>query len=155
MLKDPRSHSDDEEGSDNEHHTIYWINKKGPRSISATTFLHASDARRIKFQRGKNKGKKEERRRRVDPDAVESDMSLQIPAAGNTTVDWFDPNYFNDLPAKTRFEYAKNGVALPLVQHHSNTDYLMMDNNAFMAKYGNEVLTLYKIPTQDEMEMDV
>ncbi|KAJ7855345.1 hypothetical protein B0H13DRAFT_1903173 [Mycena leptocephala] len=153
MLKDQRCHSDDEEGSDREHHIVYWVNKKGPRSASATTFIHANEPRRIKTQRGKKKGKKEERMRRADPDAVESEMSQQIPA--KTTVDWFDPDYFNDLPAKMRFEYAQNGVALPLIHLHGNTDYKMMNNDAFMAAYGNDVLALYNIPTTQEMEMDL
>jgi hypothetical protein len=153
MLKDQRCHSDDEEGSDREHHTVYWVNNKGPPSASATTFIHANESQRIKAQCGKKKGKKEERKQRADPDAVESEMSQQISA--KTTVNWFDPDYFNDLPAKMRFEYAQNGVALPLIHLHGNTDYKMMNNDAFMAAYGNNVLALYNIPTTQEMEMDL
>ncbi|KAJ7163396.1 hypothetical protein C8R43DRAFT_1123010 [Mycena crocata] len=85
------------------------------------------------------------------PRSVRSDLSLQIPE--KTTVDWFDPAYFNDLPTSVRSKYAENGVALPLIDFHANPDWRTMGDAEFMVKYGNDVLALYKIPTEEEMEM--
>ncbi|KAJ6452863.1 hypothetical protein C8R47DRAFT_1168708 [Mycena vitilis] len=157
MLKDPHAHSDDESGSDGEGPRVHWINNKGapdgPRSASATAFVRALDPRRLKFKGSKGRrGTRTERRRKVRPaDAdVQSDLSLQIPE--KTTVDWFDPAYFNDLPTSVRSKYAKNGVALPLMAFHANPDWRTMGNAEFMEKYGNDVLALYKIPTEEEEE---
>lgn len=149
LMKDPRCNSDDESGVEEDGTLIYAINQKTPRSVSATSFIRSVDAKRLKFTRGK-KGKKHERTRMVVPNPNETEMSFQLPDA--VPIDWFDPAYFNDLPAKTRFDYSKNGVALPLPQHHQNKDWKTMDKNTFMQKYGNDVLQLYDIPTSDEME---
>ncbi|KAJ7159877.1 hypothetical protein C8R43DRAFT_1124237 [Mycena crocata] len=155
MISDPHAHSDDESASDGEGNEVHLINEKGPpgpRSESATTWLRVLDPRRKKLKRSMGrKGKKEERKRRAGDDAVVSDLSYQIPKT--TTIDWFDPAYFNDLPAGIRFNYAKTGVALPLVQFHGNKDWKTMDDATFMAKYGNDVLAQYEIPTQEEMDM--
>ncbi|KAJ6517774.1 hypothetical protein DFH09DRAFT_1098676 [Mycena vulgaris] len=140
MLSDPRCHSDDESGTDDNGNRVFLISKKSARSVSAAAFTHHLEAKRIRFVRG-TKGKK---RQNI------SDISFELPEAA--PIDWFDPDTYNDLPAQTRFDIFKKGVALPLVQHHQNPDWKMMDKATFMTKYGNEVLKQYRIPTPAEME---
>ncbi|KAJ7092106.1 hypothetical protein C8R43DRAFT_1141951 [Mycena crocata] len=149
MVKPQRAHSDGEGGR------VHWINNKGspgPRSDSAGSFLRGLDPRRKKLKSGKARsGKKEERKHRAEDQAVTSEMSYQIPEI--TTMDWFNPEYFNELPVATRFEYRKYGVALPLLQFHGNKDWKTMDDVTFMTAYGNNVLAQYDIPTQEEMDV--
>ncbi|KAJ6779224.1 hypothetical protein DFH09DRAFT_1091854 [Mycena vulgaris] len=153
MLSDPRCYSDDESGTDDNGNRVFLISKKSARSVSAAAFTHHLEAKRIRFVRG-TKGKKRqnivERTRILLPNASESDISFELPEAA--PIDWFDPDTYNDLPAQTRFDIFKKGVALPLVQHHQNPDWKMMDKATFMTKYGNEVLKQYCIPTPAEME---
>jgi hypothetical protein len=93
-----------------------------------------------------------ERTRIIPVDPLESDLSFQMPE--KAPIDFFDPVEFNDLPAKTRFRYAQYGVALQLVQFHDNTNWKTMNKEAFMSKYGNDVLKLYNIPIEEEMNKE-
>ncbi|KAJ7364596.1 hypothetical protein DFH08DRAFT_659261, partial [Mycena albidolilacea] len=144
--------SDDESDTDDAGKKIYTVNAKGIRSVSATTFVHQLEVRRLKTD-AREKGKKkinvvEHTRIRVATPA-ESDLSFQMPK--KVPIDYFTPSEFNDFPAETRFKYAQYGVALPLVAHHGNADWKTMDRETFMTKYGNEVLKQYNIPTEEEM----
>ncbi|KAJ7920905.1 hypothetical protein B0H13DRAFT_2318958 [Mycena leptocephala] len=149
LLRDPLGHSDDESGTEADGKLCYIVNKKPPRSVSATIFLRNVDKRRQKLKKT-TKGRKEERKRIHVNVPDESDISFQIPKSA--PIDWLAPDWYNDLPAKLRYRYSRNGVALPLVQHHDNTDYKTMDKATFMQKYGNDVLKLYNVPTKEEMD---
>ncbi|KAJ6524070.1 hypothetical protein DFH09DRAFT_1096231 [Mycena vulgaris] len=152
LFSDPHCNSDDESGSDADHQRVFLVNKKGQRSISATTFTHKLEDRHLKFDRaarGKKCSNLAERTLVRRPNATESDISFQLPPSA--PIDWLDPETYNDLPAQTRFHYFQNGVALPLVEHHNKTDWKTMDKPTFMEKYGNNVLKLYNIPTEEEL----
>jgi hypothetical protein len=67
-------------------------------------------------------------------------------------IDWFSPEAFNRLPASLRYQYKDNGIALPLPQHWDKIDeWKVMKTAQFMQQYGNEVLSLYKLPTEAEV----
>lgn len=72
------------------------------------------------------------------------------------SVDWYDPDLFNEFPAEFRARFIKSGVALPLMHHWVNgrppREIKTMPHEAFMEKYGNEVLALYELPTKAEMK---
>ncbi|KAJ6603773.1 hypothetical protein B0H10DRAFT_2229729 [Mycena sp. CBHHK59/15] len=127
--------------------------KKIARNPNVTTFFRKLvDEPRFKVAAATGKAAqcKEERLRRDDPNDVEgSDISVRIP--DDVPVDWFDPAYFNALPASFRVNYCGNGVALPLAMHLDKTDWKTMPRREFMNKYGNDVLDLYSIPTDEEM----
>ncbi|KAJ7140578.1 hypothetical protein C8R43DRAFT_892749 [Mycena crocata] len=79
-----------------------------------------------------------------------SSISRRFPK--RAPLDWFDPEYFNSLPANLRARYRKGGISLPLPQHWQNTDFQTMADAEFMERYGNEVLKLYKLPTKEELD---
>ncbi|KAJ7922127.1 hypothetical protein B0H13DRAFT_2306004 [Mycena leptocephala] len=153
LVGEPYCNSDDESGSDGEGNHAYIVSAKLQRGVSATTFVHKLEKRRLAFvlqQKGRRRTNLHERTRVRVEESVESDISYHMPK--NAPIDYFDPEFFNDLPAKTRFAISKNGVALPLPQYHANKDWKTMPKTAFMAKYGNEVLKQYDIPTPEEMD---
>ncbi|EJD46559.1 hypothetical protein AURDEDRAFT_164384 [Auricularia subglabra TFB-10046 SS5] len=81
-------------------------------------------------------------------DAPESKI-CKLPS--KTTIDWFEPDEFNSLPAAVRRLYASHPhVAFPLDENLMYMDppheSMTMKEGPFMEKYGNAVLALYKIP---------
>ncbi|KAK7013214.1 hypothetical protein R3P38DRAFT_3006076 [Favolaschia claudopus] len=153
LVSDEYCNSDDNSGTDNDHKAVYFVNGKSLRSASATSYIHKLEERRVaddRRTRGKKKSNIVERIRLRVPNPPESDLSFQMPK--KAPIDWFDPEKFNDFPAETRYKYAQYGVALPLIEHHKNTDWKTMNKAAFMEKYGNDVLKQYNIPTAAEME---
>ncbi|KAF7377052.1 hypothetical protein MSAN_00123300 [Mycena sanguinolenta] len=154
LVKEECCNSDDESGTDDSGKQVYFVNKKTMQSASATAFVQKLDARRTKMEDGakrrRGKGSNWGERTRIWRDAPSnSEFSLQRPT--KVPLDYFSPSEFNDLPAKARFNYVKNGVALPLVQFLDNKDWKTMDKSSFMEKYGNQVLKQYDIPTEEEM----
>ncbi|KAJ7226541.1 hypothetical protein B0H12DRAFT_1267593 [Mycena haematopus] len=154
LFNEPECNSDDDSDTDeNSGKRILVANAKSSRSVSATTFTHKFEDRRVTYvarSQGKKRSSYTETTRVRINNAVESDISFQLPK--NVPIDWLAPETYNDLPAKIRYSYFLNGVALPLVQHHDKPDWKTMNKSAFMEKYGNEVLKLYKIPTEEEMD---
>ncbi|KAJ7362632.1 hypothetical protein DFH08DRAFT_930881 [Mycena albidolilacea] len=145
LVRDACRNSDDESGSDGDHNKVYFVNKKSICSVSAATFVHKVEKRRVKTERrikGAQRANVFERTQIIPVDPLESDLSVQMPE--KVPIDFFDPVEFNGLLAKTRFRYAQYGVALPLT----------MNKEMFMLKYGNDVLKLYNIPTEEEMNKE-
>ncbi|KAJ6474507.1 hypothetical protein DFH09DRAFT_1472995 [Mycena vulgaris] len=135
LFSDPRCNSDDESGSDADHQHIFLVNKKDILNL-------------IGLPEAKKCSNLAERTRVRRPNTTESGISFQLPPSD--PIDSLDPETYNDLAAQTRFNYFQNGVALPLVEHHNKTDWMTMDKPTFMEKYGNNVLKLYNIPTEEE-----
>lgn len=133
----------------------YLRKKKNARSTKVETWIRGTvDVGRIKRIQalGLAAQVKEERQRTADPnDVTGSEISQRLPCPG-VPLDWFDPEYFNAMPAAMRNAYAKKGaIALPLEQHLTKKDWKNMDEATFMKKYGNDVLALYDLPTAEEM----
>ncbi|KAJ6612421.1 hypothetical protein B0H10DRAFT_2223150 [Mycena sp. CBHHK59/15] len=64
---------------------------------------------------------------------------------------WDDPNDVEGSDISLPSELPGNGVALPLAMHLDKTDWKTMPRCEFMNKYGNDILDLYSIPTDEEM----
>jgi len=75
----------------------------------------------------------------------------------NAPIDYFSPWYYNNvLTLREHAMYMNNGVALPLPQHCQSADdirrWRKLSTKKFMEEYGNDVLDLYDIPTEEELE---
>lgn len=72
-------------------------------------------------------------------------------------IDYFSPQFFNDLSVRERASYMNNGIALPTQEHCETWEavrqWKSLPSAAFMAKYGNAKLALYNLPTADEIAM--
>ena len=75
-------------------------------------------------------------------------------------IDWFDPIYWNEhLTLREHADYIQHGthVALPRDPELYSTwsacvAWKNLPVTEFMEKYGNDVLTQYKLPTEEELE---
>lgn len=73
-------------------------------------------------------------------------------------IDWFSPTYWNyELTVHDRIKYIGDGpvsVALPLEEHCGTwadcKQWKNLSEEEFMASYGNAVLALYDMPTDEE-----
>lgn len=94
---------------------------------------------------------------RIRPiDATETTF-LKLPT--KTTLDYFDPDVFNSLPASIRRLWANNRrVAFPkddaLMFQDPPHEAMTMSDADFKKKYAKEVLDQYHIPAPDEMDDD-
>ncbi|KAJ7119218.1 hypothetical protein C8R43DRAFT_1137103 [Mycena crocata] len=152
IFAEPECNSDDESGVDDDEKRVLIVNAKPPRSASHTAYTQKFEAKRrrtVEGLLGKRRCNLTETPRVRIQNPPESDISFQLPK--RAPIDWFAPDTYNDLPAKVRYDISKNGVALPLLEYHDNSDWKTMNKATFMAKYGNDVLALYNIPTEDEM----
>ncbi|KAJ7855445.1 hypothetical protein B0H14DRAFT_2353195, partial [Mycena olivaceomarginata] len=82
-----------------------------------------------------------------------SDLSRARPT--NVPIDYFSPQFFNDLSVRDRAIYMNNGVALPTAEHCQTwTDIAKwkgLGKVDFMAQYGKAKLALYELPTEAEL----
>ncbi|KAJ6551988.1 hypothetical protein B0H10DRAFT_2242296 [Mycena sp. CBHHK59/15] len=94
------------------------------------------------------------RDRIVDPNAQSSSISERWPK--DCPLDWFNPTAFNKLPARLRAWHRHKGIALPparfWVDGRVPDKFKTMSDAHFMTHYGNEVLALYNLPTDEEIE---
>ncbi|KAJ7208461.1 hypothetical protein C8J57DRAFT_1610264 [Mycena rebaudengoi] len=130
----------------------YHRKKKKARSGKVTMWIRKNDPPRLDSLAVRGENIVYERLRVDDPNDTTSDISQCLPTPG-VPLDWFDPAYFNALPADLRYEYGRKGaIALPLERFLDMEDWKNMEEKKFMKKYGNDVLKLYDLPTAAEME---
>ncbi|KAJ6583139.1 hypothetical protein DFH09DRAFT_1076292 [Mycena vulgaris] len=132
---------------------IYVINNKSHHNPYITDFYRSVDAERFEAAKrlGFFKNLITEHSRIVDPiRAKDSDISRRFPTQ-KVTVDWFDPEKFNKLLFSIRTRYRNSGVVLPLPSKWSE-DWRGLSDDDFMQKYGSEVLKLYKLPTDADVD---
>ena len=91
-------------------------------------------------------------RKRI-PGLGPSELSQALPQ--KVPVDYFSPEFFNNLSVRERAGYAKNGVALPTAEFCQSLEdvekWKTLETEEFMARYGNAKLALYKLPTAAEL----
>lgn len=151
---EPSCNSDDEAVALNGVVT-YHVKPKEARSASVTAVARQSDHARLRLAELDGRSSYRQERARtpaVAPHNLES-ISKRLPR--NTTIDWFDPDFFNNMPATFRARYWESEIALPLAHRLSEDlgqDWKTMDYGDFMEKYGDEVKKLYKLPTAEEVE---
>ena len=131
-----------------------WIIKRRPeRSDKTTTFLRILDCKRRQAAQLENPRRWRER--------VRIEAGLEEPAdtkfhslPEGMPIDYFRPEFFNQLKPKTRNRIAVRKVAfLPDVDRSLtwNADERMSDN-AFVQKYGEDVFSQYEIVTDSDIE---
>lgn len=135
---------------------IYIIHNKVGRNPYITAFFHHIDEEREKIRLATARPGQMVPIPRVVVEGVETtSISPRFPA--EVTIDWFEPNYFNSLPAALRARYINADVALPPEDQFMTSNFKTMKRNAFMKKYGNQIRRHYKFPSKaelDQMEKD-
>ncbi|KAF8144157.1 hypothetical protein K438DRAFT_1783118 [Mycena galopus ATCC 62051] len=146
-------HSDDEELADG---TGFMVHEKPGRDSAVSAFFGVLTARRettLSQQRKKGSWRRRIRRRGLPP----SDLSHVRPT--NVPIDYFSPQFFNDLSVRDRAIYMNNGVALPTAEHCQTwadiAKWKGLAKAEFMAKYGDAKRALYVLLTEAELaELD-
>lgn len=98
-----------------------------------------------------------QKRQRGEPAIPQPGILTSLPRPP-IAIDYFEPKYWNnDITPRDRIRYVRAGVkvALPKKEFCRNWTEIMkwkdLDDAAFMAGYGNAVLTEFTIPTQTEI----
>ncbi|KAJ7023211.1 hypothetical protein C8F04DRAFT_970409, partial [Mycena alexandri] len=83
-----------------------------------------------------------------------ADLSRVLPT--QVPINYFSPDFFNNMTVRERASYAKNGIALPTKDHCRTWGAIQkwkgLNKAVFMAQYGNAKLLLYSLPTPEELE---
>ncbi|KAF8144795.1 hypothetical protein K438DRAFT_1992450 [Mycena galopus ATCC 62051] len=132
LVGNKECHSDDEELPD---HTGFRVHEKPGRDSAVTALFKAPPQSPTRFL---------------------SNQPL-LRSAPNVPIDFFSPEFFNDLSMQERASYMNNGIALP-TQEHCQTwkdiqEWKGLTKTEFMTKYGATKLALYELPTADELDM--
>jgi hypothetical protein len=157
-LIDPKATSDDELDSTGltvKNSKVYWIRRRPERSVNAEAWIRLLDQKREQSIR-RDPSKRWRERLRLVPD-VPQDSDFQILPQG-LPIDYFDPDFFNELQPRLRSSTAIQKVALlpdAKLSFARHPDEKLSDE-AFMEKYGADVLARYDfsdlIEEQDEEE---
>ncbi|KAJ6499741.1 hypothetical protein C8R47DRAFT_971658 [Mycena vitilis] len=149
LVAEPYANSDDEFDSETQ---TYTIKPKNARGANATNFIRGTvdpGCKKMKTTQGQFRG----RIRVIVPDAEPTKISERLP--DDVPLDWFNPAVFNEYPARLRAKYRNKGVVLPAARHWVNGQvpdrFKTMDDTYFMERYGDEVLALYRLPTDEEI----
>ncbi|KAJ7898356.1 hypothetical protein B0H13DRAFT_2337528 [Mycena leptocephala] len=156
MIKVKAAHSDDErpEGGDPKKNKGLFICTKEGRNPIVTAFLREQDASILKrMQRSPHRDQKVPETRKVtDPPTAASPLSRVLPVG--IPIDFWDPEFYNNELNLQEAMYINTGVAFPLPRfctpEHVRS-WVKMPAKEFMVKYGNDVLALYNIPTEEEL----
>ncbi|KAJ7767012.1 hypothetical protein DFH07DRAFT_769685 [Mycena maculata] len=163
LSEEVECHSDDEPSFDANGNPIldaagnpvYSIYAKSARNPHITEFFRVVDVARAQVKAATKKRRNIAPPRTRVPSNLESDISQRFPVG--VPLDWFEPNYFNALPAALRANYTDAGIALPLAEDISldNNDYKTLKKTPFMKRYGNKVKERYHLPSEEELaQMD-
>ncbi|KAJ6583148.1 hypothetical protein DFH09DRAFT_1076300 [Mycena vulgaris] len=151
LASEPKCHSDDEPGFNANGNPIYIIHEKSGRNPSITTFRNVdAQCEKIKLATKKPGQLIHERHRVAFLNVPESAVSQHFPT--DISLDWFEPHYFNTLPATLRARYADIDIALPLEEDWYQLEHKTMKKNVFMKKYGKKVKACSQLPTPEELE---
>ncbi|KAJ6561362.1 hypothetical protein B0H10DRAFT_2445651 [Mycena sp. CBHHK59/15] len=140
LVKTEATHSDDERPTGE------------GRNPVVTAFFGGQD-RKItrRLERSPTRKREPESRTLASP-PTSSALSRVLPIG--IPIDFWTPQFYNELDLHEKAMYVNTGVAFPLPQfctteHHK--DWYRMNTKDFMVKYGNDVLARYNIPTADEL----
>ena len=133
---------------------VYWIRKRPERSEAANLFIRKLDEKREQAARFDGTRRWRERLRVVPLENQKETLFPALPLS--IPVDYFDPNFFNQLPPRLRYRLAVKKVALlPDISASfgANSDEKLSDL-AFTAKYGDAVFSQYEMVGPDEFGSD-
>jgi hypothetical protein len=122
LTGEPAAASDDEYDGAQECYNILTNEARNPQLRS---FWHEQDARRIQMGKARGRHMKTERNR-VAPEVPVMSRLDRIP--NNVPIDWFSPGFFNNMPAKDRYQFRDNGIGLPLAPRPPTEDWIHLTN---------------------------
>ncbi|KAJ7136973.1 hypothetical protein C8R44DRAFT_608599, partial [Mycena epipterygia] len=132
--------------------TDYLIHEKPGRDATVTEFFGVLTKRSKSTQSMQRHRGRRVQRTRV-PGLGPSEMSHTLPT--DVPIDYFSPEFFNNLSVRQRASYMKKGIALPTANFCKTWEdvekWKGLSRTAFMAQYGNAKRALYKIPTVEEL----
>ncbi|KAF8169901.1 hypothetical protein K438DRAFT_1983031 [Mycena galopus ATCC 62051] len=155
MLKEVEANSDDEGPIPNAADPsgwTYYINHKRGHNPYITDFICELDTPHFKTAEalGHSQYVMAKRSHQFDANrATYSDIGRCFPR--DTTLDWFDPEYFNILPVSMRALYRDSGIAIPLPDDWK-TNWKTLSYEDFMDQFGDKVLCMYNLPTDSDLE---
>ncbi|KAK7027533.1 hypothetical protein VNI00_015167 [Paramarasmius palmivorus] len=134
----------------------YKINIKDERHPKVTTMVRKLDVLydQKQAQGGKRKTTQIKRRRRQTPNQPKHSEFQRLPKS--IPIDYFKPEFFNELSAKDRLRYSTPPiVALPadstLFFGARRKEWKDLSHEEFMEKHGNAILNEYDLPTEGEV----
>jgi hypothetical protein len=155
LASDVECTSDQEDNPDGPGFLIMYKRARNPH---ITNFLHTIDLQRQRNKplfRGQRSNARKELPRIPHPLQRESRISERVPRS--CPLDWFDPQYFNDMDIEFRAIYVDAPIALPLAEECGPLvpppDWKNMPVTEFMEKYGNHVRAKYDLPTEAELKV--
>ena len=155
LASDVECTSDQEDNPDGSGFLIMFKRARNPHT---TNFLRTIDLQRQRNKplfRGQRRNARQEQPRIPHPHQQESRISERVPVS--CPLDWFDPQYFNDMDIEFRALYVDAPIALPLAERCSSLDpppdWKNMPVTEFMEKYGNDVRAKYDLPTEAELKV--
>ncbi|KAJ7803235.1 hypothetical protein B0H14DRAFT_2203699, partial [Mycena olivaceomarginata] len=134
--------------------TGYRVHEKPGHDSAVTALFKVLDSRHddhMTRKRRKGSWKPRTRQRGFSP----TNLSCALPP--DVPINYFSPEFFNNLSAQEHASYRNNGIALP-TQEYCQTwadiqQWKKLETTAFMTKYGAAKLALYDLPTPDELDM--
>jgi len=150
-LIDPKATSDDEYDANRK---VYLIKRRTERSSEVEKFYWILDRKREEAVRQDKSRRWCERVRKVPVDQQDSVFSA-LPEG--MPIDYYDPEFFNQLQPRTRNRIAIRKISLlPLVTESLtwNSEERLSDR-AFTKKYGAPVLSQYEMVDDADVEDDV
>lgn len=155
-LVDVKATSDDEAdagGMKQGGRLVHWIKRRPERSEKAEVFVRHLDSVREAACRQDPSKRWRERLRLVPEVRVDSGFT-SLPL--NVPIDYFNPEYFNQLQPQLRFKITNRQVALlpdPSQSFKGHTDEKLSDDK-FMDKYQDEVHVLYDLGNVENWDED-
>ncbi|KAJ7251723.1 hypothetical protein C8J57DRAFT_1520532 [Mycena rebaudengoi] len=141
------AHSDDEDGNVRE--------KPGRNPVVGEFFVNELDPEAEHYRKRNAKGGQKEPKKRIrsNPLRPASDIGMILPP--DVPIDFFTPEFYNALTLEERARYAYTGVAFPLAEFvfaDAHKEWRTMGRKDFMAKYGDDVLKQYNVPSPEEID---
>jgi hypothetical protein len=153
-LVDVKATSDDEvdaDGTKQEGRLVHWIKRRPERSENTEAFICCPDSTREAASRQDPSKRWRKRLRLVPTDRVDSGFT-SLPL--NVPINYFSPDFFNQLQPQLCFKITNCQVALlpdPSQSFKGHTDEKLSDRK-FMDKYRDEVHALYNLDNVDNWE---
>ncbi|KAE9390224.1 hypothetical protein BT96DRAFT_1002460 [Gymnopus androsaceus JB14] len=151
LAEENEGHSEDEHNP-NHNGEQYLIHEKEGRNSIVTSFFCLEDKRYQKASK---------QRTGACTNRICVEPAVQIAATvthfpSNVPIDYFKPSFFDQMSVRKRAVYMDNGVALPIPKIYADGnrigEWKNLLYNKFMEKFGNNMLKLYSLPTEAELE---
>jgi hypothetical protein len=130
---------------------VHWIKRRPERSEKAEVFIRHLDRAREAASRQDPSKRWRERQRLVPEVRIDSGFT-SLPL--NVPIDYFNPEFFNQLQPQLRSKITNRQVALLPDPSHSfkgHVDEKLSDDD-FMDKYGDQVHALYNLDDDEGWE---